>query len=320
MEPATQFREVEHHVYKQKKLREQNQEDENQDHFVSYTDPSRNIAVGDLSNELLGSLKKKKSLGTERVNKGSDSDVAHRQAIHFMKKNDFECAFKFIEKARICALKEMQGLQYQSYVSIIVTEAQCFLKLGDFNNAKQYADKVLSKHKSSEAQFVKAEALYNLCQFEHALVAFNKGARMVPDSPEFYVGKEKCQETINNIVKRPGIFMFKGCEAFFDNLRGALKVNKDAINDFIQEDPANSSKQRNLSKLTMNTRQKTKEPKQRKPHRLAADKAFLTDLATGLRGTKIQGSLGRSVNSHAREVLDYMETRDQFWKQIDSGE
>ena len=134
MEAATQFREVEHHVYKQKKSREKNQEDENQDHFVSYTDPSRNIAVGDPSNELLGSLKKKKSLGPERIYTGSESDVAHRQAIHFMKKNNFECAFKLIEKARICAIKELQGLQCQSYVSIIITEAQCFLKLGDFNN------------------------------------------------------------------------------------------------------------------------------------------------------------------------------------------
>ena len=320
MEATTQFREVEHHVYKQKKSREKHQEDENQDHFVSYTDPSRNIAVGDPSTELLGSLKKKKNLGTERVYKGSESDVAHRQAIHFMKKNNFECAFKFIEKARICALKEMQGFDCQSFVFIIETEARCYLKLGDFNNAKQFADKVLSKQQSSEAQFVKAEALYNLCQFEHALVAFNKGARMAQDSKEFFVGREKCQETINNIVKRPAILIFEGCEAFFDELREELQVNKDAINDFIHEDTTNSVKQRSLSKLNRNARQKTKDLKQRKPHRLAADKAFLTDLATGLRGTQIQGSLGRSVHRHAREVLDYMDTRDQFWKQIETGE
>ena len=60
--------------------------------------------------------------------------------------------------------------------------------------------------------------------------------------------------------------------------------------------------------------------KQRKPHRLAADKAFLTELATGLRGTQIRGSLGRSVNTHAKEVLDYLDTRDEFWRQIESGQ
>ena len=42
-----------------------------------------------------------------RQNKGSESDVAGRQAMHFM--------------------KDMQGLQYQSYGSIVETEAYCSL-------------------------------------------------------------------------------------------------------------------------------------------------------------------------------------------------
>ena len=174
LEAVTQFQEVEHNVYKQKKSRKKQQEDETQDHFMSYTDPSRNIAVGDLSGELLGSFKKTKSFSIVRENKGSDSEVAHRQAVHFMKKNNFQCAFKFIEKARISALKEMDGYKCQSYVSIIETEAHCFLKLGDFNKANQCAEEVLSQYNSSEAQYVKAESLYNLCQFEHALVAFHQ--------------------------------------------------------------------------------------------------------------------------------------------------
>lgn len=43
------------------------------------------------------------------------------------------------------------------------------------------------------AQQVKAEALYNLCEFEHSLVAFCRGRRLAPDKESFSNGMVKCK-------------------------------------------------------------------------------------------------------------------------------
>ena len=63
----------------------------------------------------------------------------------------------------------------EKFVGIVSTQAICLLKLGDFHTAKKFAEEVLMRTTSAEAQFVKAESLYNLCEFEHALVTFYKG-------------------------------------------------------------------------------------------------------------------------------------------------
>ena len=240
MEGIKQLREVEKNVNKQEKSRrEQREATDDVSVFASYTDPSRNIAVGDMSMELSGSFKKKKQFSSSN---GSESVVAHRQAMHFMKKNNFECAFKFIEKARIAAIKEMEGHECEQYIVIISAEAYCLLKLGDFFNAKLFAGQVLKKNTSSEAQFVMAEALYNMCQFEHALVAYNQGTKLIPEIPGFHLGMEKCKETIINIIRRPDLFTFEGHEDFFNDLQYALKTDKDAIKNFIHNDTPDVNK------------------------------------------------------------------------------
>ena len=106
-----------------------------------------------------------------------DSEVSHRQAEHFIKKNNFQCALKCIEQARMGYLKQNEGERDfgEKFVAIVSTQAICLLKLGDFITAKKFAEEVLMRTTSAEAQFVKAESLYNLCEFEHALVAFYKG-------------------------------------------------------------------------------------------------------------------------------------------------
>ena len=75
--------------------------------------------------------------------------------------------------------------------------------------------KVLMRTQSSDAQLVKAEAEYNLCHFEHALVTYYKGEnfsewiqlmcvkgiKMNPEMEGFHHGVDKCKETISNIVR-----------------------------------------------------------------------------------------------------------------------
>ena len=54
--------------------------------------------------------------------------------------------------------------------------ADIYLKTNDWANATHAADIVLKKGKShNKARLVKAEALFNVCQFEHAMVHFHRG-------------------------------------------------------------------------------------------------------------------------------------------------
>ena len=101
--------------------------------------------------------------------------MCHRQAVHFLKKSDYRSALKFIEQARMSYLKTSDGELDDQFIAIVSTQSVCLLKLGDFITSKRFAEQVLRHRLSSEAQFVKAESLYNLCHFEHSLVTFHRG-------------------------------------------------------------------------------------------------------------------------------------------------
>ena len=58
----------------------------------------------------------------------------------------------------------------------MVLLACIYLKTNQWANATSAADLVLKKDKrSNKARLVKAEALFNVCQFEHAMVHFHRG-------------------------------------------------------------------------------------------------------------------------------------------------
>ena len=62
-----------------------------------------------------------------------------------------------------------------------------------------------------KAVFCKSEALYNMCNFEYALLGYLKGSRLVPDWECFKLGHIKCKKTINNSLA-PGTFRISGLE------------------------------------------------------------------------------------------------------------
>ena len=128
--------------------------------FLSYTDPSRNISVGDARSELAQSLRNRYRDGDGNNDDNDDvaldlivaitdgdvdSDVCHRQAIYFLKKNDYHSSLKCIEKARMAYLKtsELGEIDHEpKFMSIVSTQAVCLLKLGDFMTAKTFAEQV----------------------------------------------------------------------------------------------------------------------------------------------------------------------------------
>ena len=70
-----------------------------------------------------------------------------------------------------------------------------------------------------KAIIAKAESLYNICDFEHALVLFIRGQYLAPDSSVVENGILKCKKTIINKIDDDDVFFFTGSKLFFDHLR-----------------------------------------------------------------------------------------------------
>merc|ERR1712183_1045334 len=104
-------------------------EEERSGLFACYTDPSRNISVGNTKSELSGVLRRQMALLED--NTAVDSEVSHRQAEHLLKKNNFQCALKCIEQARMGYLQQNEGERDfgDKFVAIVSTQAICLLKL-----------------------------------------------------------------------------------------------------------------------------------------------------------------------------------------------
>ncbi len=85
----------------------------------------------------------------------------------------------------------------------LATAAKCHLKLGNWSAAIRAAEMVISMDKKcAKAILVKAEALFNICQFEHALVFFYRGQALLPESEDFRLGIQKCRkESYNHAIE-----------------------------------------------------------------------------------------------------------------------
>ncbi len=90
-----------------------------------------------------------------------------------------------------------------------------------------------------KALLVKAEALYNTCNFEHALVLFHRGQvceqmhrsvslnspydantfgqALAPDVEAFRLGIQKCRKTIKTTVSKDFEFHFEGVQVQLTN-------------------------------------------------------------------------------------------------------
>ena len=79
----------------------------------------------------------------------------------------------------------------------------------------------------------KAEALYNICDFEHSLMLFIRGRRVAPDSAVAATGVSKSTKTILNKVSHQDVFLFKNSKHFFDFLR---KEGFESVEKFIKNE------------------------------------------------------------------------------------
>jgi hypothetical protein len=81
-----------------------------------------------------------------------------------------------------------------SYQQAKVANARCHLLMGSWEDALEAAEIVLADDKYNiKSIFVKAEALFNLCLFEHSLVHFHRG--LVRFKLHFYPKAFICQNS-----------------------------------------------------------------------------------------------------------------------------
>ena len=86
------------------------------------------------------------------------------------------------------------------------------------------AELVLQKDEmSTKARLVKAEALFNVCQFEHAMVHFNRGLVASRDREQteiFRLGVQKCRKIIYDCVPPdPNLFKCEHVDMLFKLLQ-----------------------------------------------------------------------------------------------------
>ncbi|XP_064030391.1 outer dynein arm-docking complex subunit 4 isoform X4 [Pogoniulus pusillus] len=83
----------------------------------------------------------------------------------------------------------------------LVARSECYLRLGDTENALRDAEASLQNDKTfSKGLYQKAETLYTMGDFEFALVFYHRGHRLRPDLQKFALGIEKAQEAIVNCI------------------------------------------------------------------------------------------------------------------------
>ena len=158
------FQNIKSSVSKQTKTREVADEE------VMYIDSSRNISVAFGEEDLKENLNEQGlDTGILQEEKGvPTSDLFHREALYHFKKKNFAHALE-------CAARAQDLLEEVDY-DILTTQADLEFQNGNYNNALKIAGTVLrEKKKSWKAIYIKAECLYNLCEFEHALIMYHKG-------------------------------------------------------------------------------------------------------------------------------------------------
>ncbi|KAL3855274.1 hypothetical protein ACJMK2_014490 [Sinanodonta woodiana] len=194
----------------------------------------------------------------------------------------------------------------------LVTRSKCWLQLGNAENALTDAQVALDQDKEFiRGLFQKAEALYQMGDFETALVFYHRGHRLRPELQEFRLGIQKCQEAINNSIGSPSSVKLEA---------------KGDLSFFYKQEEAKKQGQKGYQKPG----QKKEVKKEReKPGRGAGDSKTIKQLLGELYGDKeyleklnkdesLMGNrndMSRDIKDRVCDGLDYLYSRADFWRQ-----
>ncbi|XP_011670214.1 tetratricopeptide repeat protein 25 isoform X1 [Strongylocentrotus purpuratus] len=198
----------------------------------------------------------------------------------------------------------------------LVARSKCYLQLGDSKQALKDSEASLSDdEKYIKGLFQKAEALYQMGDFEMALVFYHRGNKLRPELQEFRLGIQKAQEAIDNSIGSPSKVKLenKGDLSFF-NKQDEVKTKK----------PARMGYSKPMAKQQENKKKRPAKPDQTAAEKktakqllgeLYADKEYLDRLLRDEDLTRSDTDSGNRIYDLVNEGLQYLDTRTEFWRQ-----
>ncbi|XP_077997219.1 outer dynein arm-docking complex subunit 4-like isoform X2 [Glandiceps talaboti] len=196
----------------------------------------------------------------------------------------------------------------------LVARSKCYLQLGDSQAALRDAEAALSEDKEYiKGLYQKAEALYQMGDFEMALVFYHRGHKLRTELEEFRLGIQKAQEAIDNSVGSPSKVKLenKGDLSFFykqDEKQQKGKARAGYSKPVKQDDKNKQKDRRNKSQTSDKTcKQLLGE--------LYADKEYLEKLLKDNDLTNQDTDSGKAIYDLVTDGLNYLDTRTEFWRQ-----
>lgn len=181
--------------------------------------------------------------------------------------------------------------------SCLVSRSKCYLNIGDPESALKDADECIKDDKTyHKGLYQRAEALYQMGHFEHALMYFHRGHTLRPELGQFRLGIQKCQEAIENSVGSPEVIKL--------DTQVQIDQNRRKTMDYRQKRHFKEEQKRVASEKTAKALL----------GELYVDREYLECLANDemLVGTDHgKESIGDLINAGIR----YLDNRTDFWRQ-----
>ncbi|ODN01080.1 Tetratricopeptide repeat protein 25 [Orchesella cincta] len=202
--------------------------------------------------------------------------------------------------------------------SALVARSQCHLKLGDAVSALKDAQSSTSGNETYiSGLFQFAEALFNLGQFEQALIAYHRGYRARRDKEEFRVGINKSQDAIRRAIGDRQATQIEDLDVILpkiEEMEAALRGNQEHCCVLASENEGELKRKLNVGKKSL-SKARARWVDREVLGVLQQDKDYLTKFLKrpDIMGDQQSGS--EVLRDNAKEALNYLEIREQFWRQ-----
>lgn len=187
----------------------------------------------------------------------------------------------------------------------LVARSKCHLQLGDSHAALKDAEAALEEDKDFiRGIYQKAAALYDMGDFEYALVFFHRGNKLRPELDEFRLGIQKAREAIDNSIGNQN-----ACK--LDNINTNEKKEKGFANRGASATGAGGAARPHASSAKHQEQPASDKTIKQLLGELYADKEYLEKLTNDADFISANGEIGSLVSSG----LNYLESRAEFWRQ-----
>ncbi|KAG8225874.1 hypothetical protein J437_LFUL004804 [Ladona fulva] len=189
-----------------------------------YTDKDRAAAVNLGSRDIKQSLKMKRKQDRSQalqIPEEADPNAMLALSRRQMKAGRVSVALGFVNKALELQPEDVEAL---------VSRSRCHLAIGQPANALQDAEAALTIEPGYiRGIYQKAEALYQLGDFEHSLMFYHRGYRTRPEMECFRLGVQKAQEAIQNTIGKKGPMPSRGSSSHLNSNGNSVTYLKPAV-------------------------------------------------------------------------------------------